>query len=100
MEKRSEQEVRGIVRDLILELAPNPAAAEEFSDPHLLDQLEFNSLALLEVAFTLEDEFELEPIDRETAERIHTINDIAGHVVDELRKRGDLLEDYAAVDGS
>jgi acyl carrier protein len=90
MEKRSEQEVRGIVRDLILELAPNPAAAEEFSDPHLLDQLEFNSLALLEVAFTLE----------ETAERIHTINDIAGHVVDELRKRGDLLEDYAAVDGS
>jgi acyl carrier protein len=86
---RTEHDVRRIVRDLILELAPNPSGAA-VDDPRLIDDLEYHSLGLLEVAFTLEDEFDLEPITEETAQLIQTIRDIEDHVVGELRRRGEL----------
>lgn len=88
---RSEADVRALVRDIVREMAPNPAGADDAGDEvPLVDTLEYTSLALLELAFTLEDEFELPPIDEETARRIVTILDVQQHVVDGLRKQGAL----------
>jgi acyl carrier protein len=82
----SEADVVRLIHELIVELAPNPtgAAAE---DPRLVEDLEYHSLALMELAFTLEDEFALEPIDEETALSILTVGDVDRHVLDELRRR-------------
>lgn len=87
---RSEADVRAMVREIVLELAPNPAAAETGSDQRLIEDLEFHSLALLELAFTLEDEFDLPAIDEEAARSIQSVTDIENHVVGVLREKGDL----------
>ena len=83
----SEREVDHVIRDLIFELAPNPEGGEGHDDPRLVEELEYHSLGLMELAFTLEDEFELEPIDEETAVGIATVGDVVRHVVLELRQR-------------
>jgi acyl carrier protein len=75
------------VRELVIELAPNPDGAAGKSDPHLVDDLEYHSLALMELAFTLEDEFELDPLDEETALSIVTLGDVERHVVSALEAR-------------
>jgi acyl carrier protein len=78
--RRSEEQMRGLIRDLIRELAPTPdgLAAE---NPRLVEDLGYHSLALLELAFTLEDEFGLDPIDQETAKTIVTAGDIEEYVM-------------------
>lgn len=86
---RSEAEVRTLVSDIVREMAPNPDGGEG-DDIRLVDDLEYTSLALLELAFTLEDEFELPPIDEETARRIVKIRDVQEHVVEGLREQGSL----------
>lgn len=83
---RSEADVRASVRDVIRELAPG-AEGEPPQDATLIEGLGYHSLALLELAFTLEDEFDLEPIDEETARRIRTVRDVENHVVRELSVR-------------
>jgi acyl carrier protein len=88
MKARTADEVRKLIRDLIIELAPNPEAAS-LDNPRLIEDLEYHSLGLLEVAFTLEDEFDLEPIDEETARGIQTLRDIQEHVLRALRARSD-----------
>ncbi|MEU6720227.1 phosphopantetheine-binding protein [Nonomuraea sp. NPDC046802] len=87
---RSEEEVRAYVAEIILELAPTPGQAAADGGARLVEDLGFHSLALLELAFTLEDEFDLQPIDEETARRITTIEAVGGHVVSSLRERGAL----------
>jgi acyl carrier protein len=86
---RSESEVRALIREIVHELAPNPDVATG-SERKLVDELEYTSLALLELAFTLEDEFELPPIDEETARRIITVGDVEEYVVGGLRDEGRL----------
>jgi acyl carrier protein len=88
IENPPEERVRRLIRDLILELAPNPENVA-LEDPRLLDDLEYHSLALLELAFTLEDEFDLEPIDAETAQTIRTSKDVEDYVVEKLRQRAE-----------
>jgi acyl carrier protein len=83
---RSEEEVRSLIRGIVAELAPNPGAAPS-GDADLVDDLEYHSVALVELAFTLEDEFDLLPIDEATARTIRTVGDIENHVVAELRAR-------------
>lgn len=79
MPTRTEQEVRTQLRDIILDLAPNPQ--REVTDEALLvEDLEYHSLALLELAFALEDEFDLPPIDEENARNIRSIKDIEEYV--------------------
>jgi acyl carrier protein len=78
-----EHEIRDQVRLIVLELAPNPDP-DAGGDWSLIDQLEYQSLALLELAFALEDEFDLESIDEQTARGIQTIKDVEDHVVREL----------------
>ncbi len=80
---RSAEDVLRLVRALILELAPNPGGAHA-ENPRLIDDLAYHSLALLELAFTLEDEFGLEPIDAETARGIVTVNDVERYVLDRV----------------
>jgi acyl carrier protein len=84
-----EAEVRTLIGRIVRELAPNPGTAQG-DDLTLVDDLEYTSLALLELAFTLEDEFELPPIDEETARSIVTIRDIEEHVLAGLRDDGRL----------
>jgi acyl carrier protein len=82
-ETQSEQEIRALIRELILELAPTndePGPA----DPRLVADLGYHSLALLELAFTLEDQFNLEPIDQEAAQHIVTAGDVEDYVILQL----------------
>lgn len=89
---RTEAEVRASVRAVVLELAPN-GEDEAPATSHLADDLGFHSLALLELAFTLEDEFDLPPIDEQTARQITTIQAVEDHVVGQLQERGELAND-------
>lgn len=86
---RSEEDVRDSVRAIVLELAPNPDAGDD-GGLRLVEDLGFHSLALLELAFTLEDEFDLPPIDEQSAQRITSIEKVGDHVVTILRERGEI----------
>jgi len=82
---RSEREIRELVRSLIVEYSPSSDAAElPLDDAHLVDDLEYHSLALIELSFTLEDEFDLKPIDEAAAQQIMTVRDIEKYVVREV----------------
>lgn len=67
-------------------LAP-AAPAEVGPDSRLVDDLEYQSLALLELAFALEEEYGLAPIDEAIAARILTVGDIEGYILTQLRQR-------------
>jgi acyl carrier protein len=82
-ETQSEQEIRALIRALILELAPTNGEAGQ-PDPRLVADLGYHSLALLELAFTLEDQFNLEPIDQEAAQHIVTAGDVEEYVIVQL----------------
>lgn len=74
------------VRSLVLEVAPEPDP-EVDADASLVNDLGFHSLALLELAYLLEDEFDLPPIDQETAHGIATVRDVVDYVRAELSRR-------------
>ena len=86
LDGRSREEVEGTIRAIIAELAPN-RDAEVRDDARLMEDLEFHSLALLELAFTLEDEFDLLPITEEAARAITTVQQVIDHVGTEMRER-------------
>ena len=86
MDDAEEQRIRSSARQIIAELAPNQAA-EVTDDSTLVDELEYTSLALTELAFTLEDEFDLLPIDEQAARAISTVGHICDHVLREIRAR-------------
>ena len=86
---RSEAEVRSLIRQIVGELAPTQGVEVE-SQHALVGDHGYHSLALLELAFTLEDEFGLPPIDEETAREIELVVDVENHVVEGLAGRGDL----------
>lgn len=85
----SEEQLRNAVRAIIVELAPQRKGEFETS-ARLTEDLGYHSLALLELAFSLEDEFALSPLDEATARRIQTVNDVLDHVVTEFRASGRL----------
>lgn len=91
VEGMSADDIRETIRAIVIELAPDPDQADDTSKL-LVDDLGFHSLALLEMAFTLEDEFDLPPIDETTARKLTTIDGISAHVVEILRERGALVE--------
>jgi acyl carrier protein len=86
---RTEPDVRQLVRTIVIELGPERIDSAG-PDARLLEDLGYNSLALTELAFTLEDEFDLSPIEETTARQITTMGSIQEHVVSELRTRGDI----------
>jgi acyl carrier protein len=85
----TEEQVRKTVRAIIVDLAPSPEGPSE-DDSLLVEALGYHSLALLELAFALEDEFELPPIDEPTARKILTVKNVADHVIAELKSGGRL----------
>ncbi|MFI9388799.1 phosphopantetheine-binding protein [Kutzneria sp. NPDC052558] len=85
MTQRTQDQVRRQIAELALAMAPAPGGATGIDDPDLVDDLGYHSLALLELAFALEDEFELPPIDQERAQRIRRVGDVADYVVEQLR---------------
>lgn len=70
-----------------MDLAPNPQP-DASEDALLVEDLEYHSLALLELAFALEDEFDLPPIDEENARNIRSIKDIEEFALKQLEAKG------------
>jgi acyl carrier protein len=81
----SAAELPAAVHAAVLEVAPEKRAAVD-AGTRLVDDLGFHSLALLELAYLLEDEFELPPLDVETARGIVTVGDVVEHVRGELAR--------------
>jgi acyl carrier protein len=84
METQAEEAIRLTVREIVFSMAPEPPA-DGHRDLDLVDDLAYHSLALLEMAFALEDEFLLPPIDQESAQEIHTVADVENYIITELR---------------
>jgi acyl carrier protein len=87
--QHSVEQVPNKVRSIIVELAPEGDEPEN-DDARLVEDLRYHSLALMELAFALEDEYDLAPIDEHTARRIRTVHDVVQHVMNELRAKGRL----------
>src|SRR5579871_6875005 len=88
--QQSEKEVREAIVSIVRQVAPEPGDYDGSADVSLVDGLGFHSLALLELAFAIEDDFDLPPIDEETGRSISTTGDVIGYVVGQLREQGDL----------
>lgn len=86
---RVESEVRASVRRIVVELSPDRDASVP-DHARLMEDLGYHSLILLELAFTLEDEFDLSPIEEAVARHITTLAAVQNHVVSELAARGDI----------
>lgn len=75
----AEAGLRQTVWRLILELAPSSASVPN-EHTRLVEDLGYHSLALLELAFALEDEFALPAMDAEQAQKISTMLDVEAYV--------------------
>ncbi len=80
MDGLTEDEVRSRVRDAVRDFAPNP---EQWTldSCRLSEDLEYHSLALLELAFVLEDEFGLPPLVESNVVGIRTVKDVEDFVL-------------------
>lgn len=86
---------RETIRGIVAELAPRQVDVVT-DDLRLVDDLEYTSLAVTELAFTLEDEFDLQPIDEAAARAIVTVGDICAHVEGERNGQGSASGDGGA----
>ncbi|MBX7266839.1 acyl carrier protein [Micromonospora sp. Llam7] len=84
--KQSDEQIRAQVQAIVLDLAPNPDGLRD-AETALVQDLGFHSLALMELAFALEDEFDLEPIDEKTARSITTLGAVQAHVLRRIAER-------------
>jgi acyl carrier protein len=84
----ADQDVRSRVRSIILQVAPNPGGVRE-GETQLVEHLEYHSLALLELGFTLEDEFGLPPIDQAQVQDITTVEQVEDLVLELMRSGAD-----------
>jgi acyl carrier protein len=94
----TETEVSLIVAELIRDLAPGDLATvlddrgKVSAQARLVDDCGFHSLALMELAMSLEDEFDLPTIDESIACAIQTVGDVRAHVLNELSEAGQLSD--------
>lgn len=86
--KSADPDVRARVRSIILQVAPNPGGVQA-DETHLVNDLEYHSLALLELGFALEDEFDLPPLDQAQVQHITTVGEIEDLVLKLLRQDAD-----------
>ncbi|AEB42517.1 MULTISPECIES: phosphopantetheine-binding protein [Micromonospora] len=84
--RRTEEEIRATVAAVISDMAPKDGV-EVTAESHLIKDLGYHSLALMEVAFAIEDEFDLDPIDEDTARKITTVGAVQDLVVKRLAER-------------
>jgi acyl carrier protein len=79
------EKVRERVREIITRLAPRPDWMQAPSGSFgLVEQLGFDSLALLELAFAVEEAFALPPMDLQTASTIQSSADLEAYVLREI----------------
>ncbi|WP_020519522.1 phosphopantetheine-binding protein [Catelliglobosispora koreensis] len=79
----SEDVVRAKVLTVIGDMAPKQDVTVT-AQSILIQDLGYHSLALMEVAFALEDEFDLDPIDEKTARQITTVGAVQDLVIKKL----------------
>jgi acyl carrier protein len=80
----TEEEVRETVLGIIKQLSPEPDGFDPAQDMHLVNDLGFHSLALLELAFAIEDDFDLPPLDEATGRGIQTTEQVLAYVLRQL----------------
>lgn len=78
--KTADTEIRARVRSIILQTAPEPDGART-DGTLLVEHLAFHSLALLELGFALEDEFDLPTLDQSQVQHITTVEEVEELVV-------------------
>jgi acyl carrier protein len=86
----TQQQVTALIHEIITDLSPSPG--EIVGSARLVEDLGFHSLSLLELAFSLEDEFDLPTIDEPTARQILTVSDVEQHALKFLRANGQIVE--------
>jgi acyl carrier protein len=84
--QRTEADIRATVVAVIADMAPNQDVTVTAAS-HLVQDLGYHSLALMEVAFAIEDEFDLDPIDEDTARKITTVGAVQDLVVQRIEDR-------------
>lgn len=68
------------IHRLVRAFAPTPVDGP-LDECVLVDDLGYHSLALLELAFALEDEFTLPPMDHQQAQTIRTVAQVESYVL-------------------
>jgi acyl carrier protein len=71
------------VHDLVAEIAPEPPAlGANGIRPELdfVDDLAYHSVALVELGFALEEEFDLDPITADDVEHVRSVGDLVGFI--------------------
>jgi acyl carrier protein len=86
--KSADTDVRARIRSIILQVAPNPDGVQA-GETKLVDHLEYHSLALLELGFTMEDEFNLPPLDQSQVQDITTVEEVEDLVLRLLQEKSD-----------
>ncbi len=69
------------IRDVILSMAPVPAAAEQDGDPRLIEDLGYDSLGLLEMVVVLESEFGVKMVDDPKINDIRLVSELQQYVL-------------------
>ena len=82
-----QKEIRAKVRTIIGQVAPTPKAAPAPTD-RLVDDLGYNSLALMDLAVALEKEFALTSLSEDAAASIGTVEDVEDIVVNLIEEVG------------
>lgn len=82
--KLADVDVRARVRAIIVQVAPNPDGVQT-GPTQLVEDLAYHSLALLELGFTLEDEFDLPPLDQAQVQHITTVEEVEDLVLQLLQ---------------
>ncbi len=86
-EEINEKAIATAIRELIKELSPNESIDAVEPSMSLVEDLSYHSLALMELAFTIEDEFGLSPMNESVALKIKTVSDVEAHVIQELKAK-------------
>jgi acyl carrier protein len=79
MSNLTAHEVEQIIKKMVRELCPGDAS-QMTDTSRLAEDLGYHSLALVELAFAIEDRFDIEPIDQGIAQTIRTVANVVGYV--------------------
>ncbi|GAA0572115.1 hypothetical protein GCM10010172_65810 [Paractinoplanes ferrugineus] len=100
-ETADDPSVRATVHETVVRVvsawAPDPAMAVR-SEDHLMDNLEFSSLRLVELAFILEELFVMDPATMGEAPPVGTVGDLAAFLLEKVVGGDAELPDADSID--
>jgi len=82
--EQTDVKIRHRVYELIASCAPE-LSSTPIEEADLINDLGYHSLAIMELAFVLEEEFDLALIDEERTAEIRTAREVADYVLSEVR---------------